>query len=193
MQQVLLLLEMMLDACCRGGLAKLLLVMLAMLLVLKEVMLVVVLVVMVWVVVVDVVVVVTVTVVEPIGAPHCLHPFGPVPLVHWAELVSSASHPIGSNGLSLHADVLTFFKPTKGTPFPLRLVYDTIAVGHTSVGLIVLDRPLEESLATFARQQSIVIAAVCLLISAGCVDHHNQYQERLFSVWLVCLLTNQVI
>lgn len=102
-----------------------------------------------------------VVVVVAVGADasHDLHPLRSIALVHGPELVSAASHAVSPDSLQFHANIQALLETTVGTPFPLRLVNVTTPVGHTRVDLLVLNRPLEETLATFASQQAVVVAA----------------------------------
>lgn len=119
-------------------------------------------------------------------AAHYLHPFGPVALIHGAELVSAAAHSVRANGLQFHAYVQTLLEATVRTSFPLGLVDVTTAIGHTRVDLLVLDRALEEALAALAGQQTVVIATVldwvfclrwccCDLLKRGLVHLEDEF------------------
>lgn len=85
-------------------------------------------------------------------AAHDLQPLGPIPFVHWSELVATAAHPIGSHCFQFHADVQTLLETTIWTPLALRLINMTAAVGNARVYLFVLDSALEEAFATLAGQ-----------------------------------------
>ena len=58
----------------------------------------------------------------------------------------------------LHADVETLLEPAVRASLPLSLINDTVPVRHASVDLLVLDGPLEESLAGLASKESVVIS-----------------------------------
>lgn len=52
-----------------------------------------------------IVVAIAITPIDSANTSHDLHPLGPVALVHRAELVATATHPVRSNRLELHSDM----------------------------------------------------------------------------------------
>lgn len=109
---------------------------------------------------------------------HNLHSLGSISFVHRPELVAAAAHSIRPNRLKFHPDPKTLLKTTVGTAFPLRLVNVAVAIGDAGVQFLVLHRPLEEALAAFASEQSIVIAAVFFhLVWMLNNDHHHHIRR----------------
>ena len=98
---------------------------------------------------------------------HNLHPLSPIALVHGPKLVAAPAHSVRAHRLQLHANIETLLEATIWTPLALWLVNVTTPIGHTRVHFLVLHRALEETLAAFASQQAIMIAAVCLCGARG--------------------------
>ena len=58
----------------------------------------------------------------------------------------------------LHPNVETFLESAVRASLPLRLINNTVPVRHTGVDLLVLDCPLEESLAGLAGEETVVVS-----------------------------------
>ena len=58
----------------------------------------------------------------------------------------------------LHPNVETFLEPAVWTSLPLRLINNTVPVRHTGVNLLVLNCPLEESLAGLAGEETVMVS-----------------------------------
>lgn len=59
--------------------------------------------------------------------------------------------------LQFHANFQALLKSTERTTFALRLIDVALAFGHARVHLLVLNGSLEESLARFACQQTVMV------------------------------------
>jgi len=84
---------------------------------------------------------------------------GAIPFVHGAEFVPTPSHSIVSDGFEFHSDVQALLKSAIRTSFPLRFVDDTRSVRDASVNFFVLHGAFEEAFATFASQETVMVAA----------------------------------
>ena len=87
---------------------------------------------------------------------------------------SPALQPVRPDHLLDHSDGQTLLKPTELTPVTTSLVDRTVLVCQADVLCILLDRPLEESLAALAGSNPVVLA--------GRVVAADRAEERRFGV-----------
>lgn len=98
-----------------------------------------------------------------------------------------------------HANIQTLLESTVWASFPLGFIDMTLSLGHACVHFFILHRTLEETLARFAGEQTVVVAGhfvrtnrtqlLKAILHIGLITCVERITNRWQQCWYVCILS----